>query len=183
MKKIIATLMFVLVASPALAARSHDSDNQKRASKGYIGVSGGQNKVDDPSITTSTTGYSVFAGYSFNNFVAAELAYTNFGTLDLGSSTTLAGNATSLSAVGTLPLGKIFSLFGKVGYANTSTIINVSGTALPAETVSGATYGAGFQFNMGQRAAVRISYDSYNIMFSTVTYRSNLASLGLLFKF
>ena len=183
MKTIIAALIFVLVASPAFAARAYDSDNRMRMSKGYIGVSGGQNKVVDPSITTSTTAYSIFAGYAFNNFVAAELAYTNFGSLDLGSSSTLTGNAASLSAVGTLPLGKVFSVFGKVGYANTSTIIDVSGTALPAETVSGATYGAGFQFNMGHRASVRISYDSYNIMFSTVTYRSNLASLGLLFKF
>lgn len=191
MKKLIAALMLVLVATPALAARSYDMYDRKssrssaKTSKAYIGVSGGQNKVDQAAITNNSTGYSVFAGYSFNDYVAAEVAYTNFGKLDIDTATetVLNSNAGSLSLVGTLPMGRFVSLFGKVGYASTTTEISIATVTAPTETQSGALIGAGLQFNMGQTVAIRVGYDRYKIMLATETYDSNFTNLGIMFKF
>jgi len=181
MKTIIAVLLLTTAMSPAMAAKSYDSD--MRTPKIYIGVSGGKDSTDIPAISTSSTAYSVFAGYAFNNYVAAELGYTSFGSLDLGTPDTMKSSAANLSVVGSLPLGKAVSLFGKVGYASTVTELTVGGITLPTESTGNATYGAGIQFNFGQRVAMRLGYDNYKIMVGTVNYNSNLASLGFMFKF
>jgi len=192
MKKFIIALLFVFVATPALAARSYDAYDRKshrssasKTSKVYIGISGGQNKVDDPTNTNTSTGYSVFAGYSFNDYVAAELAYTNFGKLDtdVTTSTVLNSNAGSFSLVGSLPMGRFVSLFGKVGYASTTTEISVASVASPTESQTGATYGAGVQFNLGQTVAIRLGIDKYKIMVNALTYDSNFSNLGVMVKF
>lgn len=85
MKTIISALLLALVASPAFAARSYDSyGKNKSASHGYIGISGGKNTIAADSSTTwaASTASTVFGGYSFNDHVAAEAAYTNLGTAD-----------------------------------------------------------------------------------------------------
>lgn len=190
MKNLIVALLLVLVASPAIAARSYDAYDRKSHSKSsgkskvYIGVSGGQNKVNEPTILNTSTGYSVFAGYSFNDYIATELAYTNFGKLVVVTDvTTLNSSAGSLSLVGSLPLGKYVSLFGKAGYASTTTEYTTLTVVSPSETQSGATYGAGIQFNMGQTVAIRLGYDRYKIMLGTITYDSNFTNAGIMFKF
>jgi len=182
MKTIITALLLALVASPAFAAKS-SYDSRGKTSSAYIGISGGQNKVDATGVTNTSTAYSVFGGYSFNDYVGVELAYTNFGSLDFGSNITLDSNAGSLSVVGSLPLGKAVSLFAKAGYASTTTQFTAIGIKLASESTSGAALGAGVQFNLGQRVGIRLGYDRYKVMLGTLIYDSNLASLGVLFKF
>lgn len=189
MKKLIAALLMVLVATPALAARSYDAYDRKssrssaKTSKVYIGVSGGQNKLEDTTITKTSTGYSVFLGYAFNDYFATELAYTNFGKLELSPTTDFKSYAGSLSLVGSLPMGRFVSLFGKAGYATTTSEYVISSVTSPSESHSAATFGAGLQFNMGQTVAVRLGYDRFKVMASTLIYDSNYTSLGVMFKF
>jgi len=198
MKTIVIAALSLLVATPALAARSgnyydsydsRDSYRSSRPTKMYAGVSGGQHSTDIPNLSatssnTTTTAYSVFAGYSFNEYIGAELAYANFGSLEVITGTdTLKGSAGSLSFVASLPLGKAASLFVKGGYASTSTELTSSGVAAPSDSTTGGAYGAGIQFNAGRRMGVRIGYDSYPMLTGTTNYRSSVASLGLLFKF
>lgn len=194
----IAALLTIFVATPAMAARSqrsydsydsYDSSRMGRATKMYIGVSGGQASNDITAFTTpsksTSTAYSVFAGYSFNEYIAAELAYTNFGTLvDPTTTISLASNAGSFSLVGSLPMGKAASLFVKAGYASTTTELTVIGVSVaPTETLGAATYGGGIQFNAGNRVGIRLGYDVYKIRVATLDYNSNVASLGLMYKF
>lgn len=125
MKKIaIAAVFTAFVATPALAENA------------YIGVNAGQNKMDITGSKASTA-YGLFAGYLFNEYIAAELAYTNFGSFDTDSTTpvTIKGTAASLAAVGSLPLGRDFSLYAKLGYASTSIdVASVSQTNLTLPT-------------------------------------------------
>src|SRR5512139_852119 len=108
MKKIApAALLFAFIAAPALAGEA------------YVGVNAGQNKMDISGVQ-STKAYSIILGYAFNQYIAEEVAYTNFGRAETDiPDVYLKGDAASISAVGSLPLGSDFSLFAKLGYATT----------------------------------------------------------------
>lgn len=199
---VIATALSLFIAAPALAARSGNyydpydardhsnrNDRMARTNKMYIGISGGQHSTDIPNLSatstnTTSTAYSVFAGYSFNDYIATELAYTNMGSLDLITATdTMKSTAGSLSVVASLPLGKAASLFVKGGYASTTTEVTSSGVVLPTDSTSGGTYGAGIQFNPGRSVGIRIGYDTYRMLVGTTNHNANIASLGVMFKF
>jgi len=167
MKKIaIAALLSTFIAAPAIAADA------------YIGVSAGQNKLDFSGVKSSTA-YSVFGGYSFTDYIAAELAYVDFGSADIDGGGTAKGNAVSLSAVGSLPLGKDFSLFAKLGYAT----VKAEATGIASENKDDVTYGVGAQYNASRNVGVRLGYDIYRVKVGTETKDSALWTLGALFKF
>jgi len=169
MKKIViafAVLLSSFIAVPAFAANA------------YIGINAGQNKMDFSGAKESTA-YSVFGGYSFNEYIAGELAYTDFGSADTDvSGTSLKGNATSIAAVGSLPLGKDFSLFAKLGYASTK----VEATGGTSESKDDVTYGIGAQYNATKNIGIRLGYDSFKVG-KTQTKDSNFMSLGVLYNF
>jgi len=194
MKAIIAALILAVVATPALAARSRtrSMDSSGNSPHAYIGISGGKNTIATDSSSTTTwapsTAVSLFAGYSFNNYVGVEAAYTSLGTTDTDpvSIVQAKGSLTSLSAIGYLPLGKVFSLFARAGYgqSNLDLTATVSGTTTTTSyTNSGAVYGAGAQFNVGQRVGIRLAYDKFKIGDTANSADSSLVSLGALFKF
>jgi OOP family OmpA-OmpF porin len=161
-----AVLLSSLIAIPAFAANA------------YVGINAGQNKMDFSGAKESTA-YSIFGGYSFNEYIAGELAYTDFGSADTNvSGTSLKGNATSVAAVGSLPLGKDFSLFAKLGYASTK----AEATGGSSESKDDVTYGIGAQFNATRDIGIRLGYDSFKVG-KTETKDSNFVSLGVLFKF
>ena len=168
MKKIaIAVLLSATFATPAIAAGP------------YIGLNVGQNKMDFSGAKASTA-YSVFGGYSFNEYFAGELAYVDFGSADTDfPGVTAKGNVASLSAVGSLPLGSDFSLFGKVGYAST----RAEATGIPSETKDDVTYGLGGQYNATRNVGLRLGYDNYRVKIGTETKDSGYWNIGALYMF
>ena len=66
-----------------------------------------------------------------NDYVAAELAYTNLGSLETSSNST------------------------EKSYASTTTEITALGVTLPTESTSNATYGAGVRFSVDQKVGIR----------------------------
>lgn len=172
MKKIaIATVLSACIAAPAFAGN------------GYVGINAGQNKVADSggSALKASTAFGLFGGYSFNDYIAAEASYTNLGTADTdpASAITVTGNLISLSAVGSLPLSHSFSLFAKVGYGQSK--LEAAAVSF-SETNSGVVYGAGAQFNIGQKVGIRLAYDKFKVG-STDPVDSALKSVGVLIKF
>lgn len=168
MKKIaIAALLSAFTAAPALAAETY-----------YVGVNAGQNQIDVSGINSSTA-FSVFGGYTFSDYVAGEIFYTNFGSADTNlPGASVSGNAMGVAAVGTLPLNNDFSLFAKLGYASTK----VEPSGFSSETKSDLTYGIGGQYNPTKEIGVRLAYDIFRVG-ETDTRNSALTSLGVLFKF
>jgi len=164
MKKIaIATLLTAFFAAPAVAAEA------------YIGINAGQNKMDFSGVKASTA-IGVFGGYSFNEYIAGELAYVDFGSADVDGGGSVKGYATSIAAVGSWPLAKEFSLFAKLGYASTEV---KDGTS---ESKSDVTYGIGGQYNATSNIGIRLGYDNYRVG-DTTTKDSALTTLGVLYKF
>jgi len=169
MKKIAiaAALSVAFITAPAFAADPYT----------YIGINAGQNDMDFPGVKASTA-MGVFGGYSFNEYIAAEIAYVDFGKVDTDvTGTSVKGNAASVVAVGSLPLSREFSLFAKLGYASTKVESGAS------ESKEEATYGVGAQFNpANNNIGIRLGYDNYRVG-SASTKDSALVSLAVLFKF
>src|SRR3989339_1377912 len=169
MKKIAiaAALSVAFITAPAFAADPYT----------YIGVNAGQNDMDFPGVKASTA-MGVFGGYSFNEYIAAEIAYVDFGKVDMDiTGTTVKGNAASVVAVGSLPLSREFSQFAKLGYASTKV------ESATSETKDEATYGVGAQFNpANNNIGIRLGYDNYRVG-SASTKDSALVNLAVLFKF
>jgi len=163
MKKIaIAAILSAFVAAPAFAADM------------YVGVNVGKNQMDFSGVNSSTA-IGVLGGYSFNQNVAAEVAYTNLGDAD-DNGFTLSGHVFSVAAVGSLPLNKDFSLLGKLGVAS-STVEELG----YSESKTDLTYGIGAQYNVSKTVGVRLGYDSFKVG-STNTKDSALISIGAVFK-
>jgi OOP family OmpA-OmpF porin len=158
----IAALLSALVAAPAIAADA------------YVGVNVGKNQMDYSGVNSSTA-IGVLGGYSFNQNVAAEVAYTNLGSADYYG-TSITGHVFSVAAVGSLPLNKDFSLLGKLGVA--SSTVEVPGYS---ESKTDLTYGIGAQYNVSKTVGIRLVYDSFKVG-SSNTKDSALISIGAVFK-
>jgi OmpA-OmpF porin, OOP family len=166
MKKIaIAVLLSVTVAAPAVAADM------------YVGVNIGSAKIDASNLD-STTSFALLGGYTFNEYFAAEVGYTDFGSKDY-SGFNLKSSAWSISGVGAYPFNEQFSVFAKLGVASTTT--DTSGTST---SKSDLTYGIGGQFNVNKQVGIRLGYDVYKVADPTSsTFNENVASIGGIFKF
>jgi len=165
MKKIaFAVLLSAVVAAPAVAADM------------YLGVNIGSAKIDWPG-TSTTTSFALLGGYTFNQYFAAEVAYTDFGSHDYAG-TNVKSSALSASGVGSYPINEQFSVFAKLGFA--STTLDPSGFA--SESDSDMTYGIGGQFNVNKQVGIRLGYDVYKVGTSP-SADEKVTSIGGIFKF
>jgi len=102
-------LLAAFAAIPAVAAEAN------------VGLNVGSNHVDIAGYGSATV-YSILGGYSFSQYIAAEVVYTDPGAAKYTTSSFSAdvrATQMALTAVGSLPLGKDFTLLGKLGYAST----------------------------------------------------------------
>jgi long-chain fatty acid transport protein len=131
---------------------------------------------------TTDFGFKAFGGYQFNKYVALESGYTqlnNFTAQGTGS-TALKGalyqseknNVWVLAAVGTLPLTKNFSVFGKVGADSwksaTKTIMRDTNTSnfMRISSIDRGTdpyYGVGASYALMENLDVRAEYERYDL--------------------
>lgn len=155
----------------------------------YVGASAAKTdlKVDDlgDSFDLSDTTYKVFAGYRFIKYFGLEGGYVDFGnSSDVSSGIDLSVDATAweLFAVGILPIGEHFELFGKYGYFQWDRHAEASGVSTVSDSDSGnnPVYGAGLAFVFGKHFAVRAEYEKYKM--SDVENLSQ-ESVGLEFRF
>lgn len=106
-------------------------------------------------------------GYNFNKYFGLEAGFTNTGDSTIttsgfiNSTETLKSSATHLAAVGTFPFNDHFSMFGKLGTANTKVDYSYSSfgtTASASGTKSNVMFGIGGQYNFNQRWGLRVQY-------------------------
>ena len=124
----------------ALVGYSQYSGNQDENEQNLVDILE-NSRYPHMEITTSTEdtdiGYQALFGYRFHRFFGAELGLAQFGELkstaktemDFGDgrgyvptsvSLTFTAGGPMLSAIGILPLGERFELFGRLGYLFTS---------------------------------------------------------------
>lgn len=175
-------------------AKGRDWDASRFASSfAEKGVIGTQTDADSTDI-----GFKAFGGYQINKHFALEGGYTqlnDFTASGTGSTAPTGGlyqavgnNAWVLAAVGTLPLTKNFSVFGKLGADSwkTSTktlIINTSTTAFTrTDSVDRGIdlyYGVGASYALMDSLEVRGEYERYDLGGPKIDF----LSVGMAVKF
>lgn len=183
-------LVFILavVVTPAFAARGGSSsyNSSPAASKFYLGVGVGSMKTDIPGVSATSIPWSLYAGTSINQFLAAQVGYTNLGSTDLTGGNYLKGATYSLSLVGNIPVTQSVYMFAKFGFANTGVYVESGGAAGTTYTKAAPTIGLGVQINASSKTDVRIAYDNYKFETTNVnpvTYNADITSISLVFKF
>ena len=87
------------------------------------------------------------------------------------------------SAVGSLPLGDVFTLFGKIGYTSYDAEVSgrVDGSTVFSEKVSDEdlTYGVGGAFSLDKSFSLRAEYE----MLEASDAEFNVLSIGGVFRF
>jgi OOP family OmpA-OmpF porin len=108
------------------------------------------------------TGYKLTAGYRIIDWVAVELNYTDFGKpVDrvFGVDLEADYSAVSVSALGMLPLGSNFDLFGRLGVARLDANFRARGFAgSQSDKSTEPLIGIGAQFR-ANNFAVRLEYE------------------------
>lgn len=183
-----AALALGLISMPALAA-----DDQGF----YAGVGVGELSVDFSgdidgtlfSFDDGDTAFRLFGGWQFNEYFALEGGYVDGGTasetftidgVDVDFDVEVTGFDVLLKGI--LPLSESFHAFAEAGMIFWDADLSAtSGGLTESESDSGEdlAYGAGFGFNMGDNAAVRLEYVFYDV--SEADVEAFMASL--LWKF
>ncbi len=170
----------------ALIGQSEYSGNQDENEQNLIDILDNTgNPYENLSSSTENTdiGYNALFGFRFHRYFAAELGLAQFGELkstakadmDFGDgdgfvpssvSLTFTAGGPMISAIGILPLGDKFELFGRLGYLFTSSertlsskVNGQSGTFGSAKGDSqDPVYGIGFSYLINQVYSIRAEY-------------------------
>jgi OOP family OmpA-OmpF porin len=177
----------------------------------YLGISVGQTKVDEvcdgiSSCDDTDVGWKVFAGYQFNRFFAVEGGYVDLGKASASVSGlldpffgcgTISGSVevdawgAVASAVGTIPIGQRFGIFGKVGAAYTDAKLSASLTTSGCGPISGSesddgvdlTFGVGAKFDILRNLSIRAEWERFNDVGGDLEADVDLISAGVAYKF
>lgn len=153
----------------------------------YAGASVGKLsiEVDDVDFDSSDTSFKVFGGYSFNQYLAVELAWFDGGNPDESFGPVVVEvelTGLNASAVGRLPITDAFTLFGKAGLtsydAEVSARVN-NGTAFSEDgSDDDLSFGVGAELSFSQ-FGVRAEYEIVDASGAEF----NLLSVGGVFRF
>lgn len=151
----------------------------------YIGGAYGTTSLDvdtsglpGVSIDDGDSGFKLYGGFQFNKFLGAEVGYVDFGKFPVsaGSTGDLSLTAFTLAAVGTLPLGESFALYGKAGlwmWESESSIPNTAGT-----DDADVFIGVGARFNFNKNFGLTLDVEQYEASDSIT-----MTSIGVRYKF
>ena len=188
-----------IITAAVLAWSGLTVASQASAQGFYIGGAVGKTEHDDgnaiPDLITSgsvdgsDSGYKIFGGYQFNQHLGVELAWVDLGKA--GYSGTFAGlpvtggkvetSGLNLSAVGTLPLGSGFALFGKAGVFAWEAKANdvTGGVPFSAKEDGGdLSLGVGASYDFTKNFAIRAEWERFKAV-DTI----DMLSVGLVYKF
>jgi OOP family OmpA-OmpF porin len=157
------------------------------SAQGYIGAGAGLTTVDvcadlnGPGISCDDedTGIKIFGGYKFSPNFAVEGLVANLGEVTAsgpGGSGSVEVDGFGAAAVGIIPLGERFDLFGKVG----AFTWDASGSGL-GDSADGTDImlGAGVGWNLTKRFGLRAEWERFDIDGDDVDF----LSVGVQFNF
>ena len=172
----------------------------------YVGFSFGQAEVDpgiaipgliDPGGTVDGKdgAFKLFGGYQFNRNFALEAAMVDLGDVRYSGTFTdptlgtvpvtggrIQNSGLNLSAVGVLPVGSRFVVFGMVGmflwYSEASDVTGGFGF-YSEEDGADLSFGLGASVVLGQRVSLRAEWERFEVSNADV----DLVTVGLAFRF
>lgn len=183
------TAIATLIAAAGLAMSQGALTQSKGQDTGwYVGGSIGQSEADGScptgfSCDLKDTEWKIFGGYRLMRHFAVEGFYADHGeiTVKTGAVTATAQSSTfGVAAVGILPLGGNFELFGKLGVGSTSVDASATAPGVSAgasESGSDILFGVGAVYNFTRNLGVRAEYERYN------DSEINVLSIGVQYRF
>ena len=148
----------------------------------------------------SDMGYKAFVGYNFTQNIGAEVEYLDLGQqrvkftpIDRTNDMTLKGF--NLSAVGRLPVGNAFELFGKLGLSYIANRSHEYGTSFLAmegtpsadnsDHKTKVSYGLGVIYNVTKEVGIRGEWQHFDAPagMHTVSMKSDFFSVGASYSF
>jgi hypothetical protein len=154
-------------------------------STSYINVNTGVAKVYN--LPTGAWSGSFNAGYSFNRGFALEAGYNIFASSQFDA--TVASNIFDVAIKGTLPLSKVFSLYGRAGnnsWSGTSST-DGNGCSLCNNSISSnyglALVGIGGSFRLNKHWDLRLEGSSYLPWSNTYTGNIGVMTFGTQYNF
>lgn len=182
MKKIAVVLLLSAIAAPAFSANEGY----------YAGINVGRSNTDSnigATVLTKTndTSYGVLLGYQFNQNFAVEAQYTDLGNFE-ATPVTGKNDVFALSVVGIVPLANAFSLYAKLGYADTRSSLSNNFAPSSGKNRSDVTYGVGAEYDVTPAVGLRLGWDQYGAALTdgsgnTQNYKVSNWNLGAIFKF
>jgi hypothetical protein len=144
---------------------------------------------------STPTAYKLQIGFQLDENLALEGGYIGSQTVNyVATGGNLTGTVSStsrisgwnLTGIGALPLGRGFSLLGKLGFANMQELAAAKATGF-TDFTSGSkldlTYGIGAKLDLAQGFFVRLDVDRYDLGSANASSRSTVAMLDLGYKF
>ena len=130
------------------------------------------------------TGFKAFVGGKSSENFGLEASYVYLGKGHRGGGDTW-GQGLNLSLIGSVPLGQMAALNGKVGgiYSWTKTEGFAPGMRTGSDHGLGISYGVGLSFAVTRTVDLRLDWDRYRMKFETGRNYADLASVGVAFKF
>ena len=129
------------------------------------------------------SGWKVFLGVDFVKYFGLEASYRDMGSFSetgFGSTVDADIKAYDIAARGILPLGRVFAIFGKAGYANVS-IDGTSTEGLEEISINDDSwelyYGLGLELRFGKSFGVRAEWEDFDVEESL-----NAFSVGAFFR-
>jgi OmpA-OmpF porin, OOP family len=145
------------------------------ASPWYIGLHFGQSDIDV--VNDSDTAFRILGGYQINKTFAAELAYTDFGSVSVGG-TSIKGNAIELVGVASFPVADRFSVYGKFGFSRGE----FKGGGASDDSIE-PTYGIGARWDFMPNLGARIEWQQYPDVGGSDGSDVDVLSVGIVYKF
>jgi OOP family OmpA-OmpF porin len=190
MKKLFAAIAMSMVSATAMAQ-----------DKGwYVGGAFGQSKAKDfctgvggPGITCDDTDVTLkgMGGYQFTPNVAVEFGFTAAGAVEArgpGGTDTIRAAIAEATAVGILPLGDKFSVFGKFGLYTSAVereVETIFVSSTERTTNSDLTYGGGVGLAITPRFVLRFEWQRYQDIDAGFAGKSDvdIMSIGMVYRF
>ncbi len=132
-------LAVVLLTSASMISLAPAQERQ-----GYAGIGIGNADLDKGGYDDET-GFKIYGGYQFNKWLAIEGAFIDLGDFKAPNQPTISVDGFQATALGTVPVGESFRVFGKAG------LFKNGGTDL--------VYGLGFEW--GRKIGVRAEWERF----------------------
>ena len=158
---------------------------------GYIGASAGITTVDVCDDVTAVlpglncddedTGLKVFGGFKANQNFAIEALWADLGEVSAsagGTTATVGVDGFGIAAVGMIPLGEKFGVFGKVGAFMWDASGGGAASGL-SEDGTDLMFGAGVNWNFTEKVGLRAEWERFDIDGDDVDF----LSVGVQFNF
>jgi OOP family OmpA-OmpF porin len=190
MKKLLVAITVSLVSATAMAQDKGwyvgGALGQVKAKDFCNGLAGGSVTCDDTDTTVKALG-----GYQFSRNFAIEFGAMGAGTVEArgpGGRLTVDTAIAEATAVGILPVGQAFSVFGKFGLYTSAVetkLATVSVNSTERKTNSDLTYGVGASWAFMPKFAVRAEWQRYSKVDAGNIGKSDadVISLGLVYSF